>query len=95
MMIEMGSVVRLSPKARLRFDRHSGKHMLLYPEHGIELSQTAADVIVMCTEARGVGTIVEGLVEKYGRESRDAIVRDVLELLRGLADRGLVGEVEP
>ncbi len=94
-MIDMGSVVRLSPKARLRFDRHSGKHMLLYPEHGIELSQTAADVLVMCTEARGVEAIVEGLVEKYGQGNRDAIVRDVVELLQGLADRGLVGEVQP
>ena len=93
-MIDIGSVVRLSPKARLRFDRHSGKHMLLYPEHGIELSQTAADVLVLCTEARRVETIVDGLVEKYGPPSRDAIVRDVVELLQGLADRGLVGEVE-
>jgi len=93
--IEVESVVRLSPKTRLRFDRHSGKHMLLYPEHGIELSQTAADVLGLCTEARAVAAIIDGLVEKYGDRERDAITRDVVELLQGLADRGLIGEVEP
>jgi len=92
-MIGIESVVRLTPKARLRFDGHSQKHMLLYPEHGIVLSRTAADVLTLCVEARAVGAIVENLVEKYGEKDREAIARDVIELLQGLADRGLVGEV--
>jgi len=92
-MITIESVVRLTPKARLRFDRHSQKHMLLYPEHGIVLSQTAADVLTLCVEARAIGAIVETLVEKYGDGKREAIAHDVIELLQGLADRGLVGEV--
>jgi hypothetical protein len=58
------------------------------------LSRTAADVLTLCVEARAVGAIVEDLVEKYGEVSREAIARDVIELLQGLADRGLVGEVE-
>jgi coenzyme PQQ biosynthesis protein PqqD len=92
-MIGIESVVRLTPKARLKFDKHSQKHMLLYPEHGIVLSRTAADVLTLCVEARAVGAIVEDLVEKYGEKNREAIARDVMELLQGLADRGLVGEV--
>jgi coenzyme PQQ biosynthesis protein PqqD len=94
-MIGMGSVVRLAPHARLRFDRHSQKHMLLYPEHGIVLSATAADALALCVEARPVLAIVESLADKYGKTEKEAIVRDVVELLQGLADRGLVREVEP
>ena len=92
-MIDMASVVKLAPRARLRFDRHSQKHMLLYPEHGIELSGTAAEVITRCAEGSSVASIVEQLVQKYGDESRGAIAIDVIELLQGLADRGLVEEV--
>jgi coenzyme PQQ biosynthesis protein PqqD len=92
-MIGLGSVVCLAPRARLRFDRHANKHLLLYPERGLVLSPTAADVVTMCVEARSVTAIVESLVERYGESSRGAITDDVLELLRGLAERGLVEEV--
>jgi coenzyme PQQ biosynthesis protein PqqD len=92
-MIGVASVVRLAPKARLRFDEHAQQHMLLYPERGILLSPTAADVVTLCTEARSVTAIVENMVTKYGEESRASITEDVLELLRHLADRGLVREI--
>ena len=94
-MIGTGSVVRISSKARLRFDRHSQKHMLLYPERGLVLSVTAADIVTLCTEAREVSSIVDTLVDKYGEASRDAIALDVVEVLTGLASRGLVEEVGP
>ena len=94
-MIDVASVVRLAPKARLRFDRIRQQHMLLYPEKGLVLSATAADVVALLDESRAVGAIVEQLVAKYGESRRDAIARDVLELLRDLADRGLVAEVAP
>ena len=59
------------------------------------LSASAADIVTLCTEARPVSAIVEHLVAKYGESSRAAIVADVLDLLRSLADRGLVREVAP
>lgn len=93
-MIERASVVRLAPMARLRFDRHAGKQMLLSPERGIVLSDSAAAIVELCREAREVGEIVEELVVKHGESHRDAIGRDVLDLLRDLARRGLVLEVE-
>ena len=92
-MIDAASVVRLAPKARLRFDRHRQQHMLLYPERGLVLSATAADVVTLLGEARTVGAIVDRVVEKYGEPRRVDITRDVLELLRDLADRGLIAEV--
>jgi coenzyme PQQ biosynthesis protein PqqD len=94
-MIAVASVVRLASKARLRFDRLREQQILLYPERGLVLSATAADVVALLEEERAVGAIVEQLVAKYGETHRAAIVRDVLELLRDLADRGLVDEVRP
>ena len=35
-------------KARLRFDRKSSRYMLLYPERGLVLNPTAADVLQRC-----------------------------------------------
>jgi coenzyme PQQ biosynthesis protein PqqD len=94
-MIGVASVVRLAPKARVRFDRLRQQHMLLYPERGIVLSATAADVIALLDQSREVSAIVEQLVVKYGEANRAAIAADVLDLLRTLADRGLVAEVAP
>jgi pyrroloquinoline quinone biosynthesis protein D len=92
-MIGIESTVHLASKARLRFDRLSNKHMLLYPERGLVLSDTAADVVTLCVEARTVVSIVESLVERYGEGQRAAIVADVVELLQELADKGLIREV--
>jgi len=92
-MIDEASVVRLAPKVRLKFDRHAKSYMLLYPERGLALSPTAADVLTLCTEARLVSAIVEQIVSKYGEPNRGAITQDVLTLLRDMADRGLLREV--
>jgi coenzyme PQQ biosynthesis protein PqqD len=94
-MIDVASAVRLSPKARLRFDRHAQKYILLYPERGLLLSATAADIVRLCVETARVSTIVERLVEKYGDRARGTITEDVLRLLRTLEDRGLLCEVAP
>jgi coenzyme PQQ biosynthesis protein PqqD len=92
-MIDVASVVRLAPKVRLKFDRHAQGYMLLYPERGLALSATAADVLTLCTEPRQVAAIVEQIVSKYGEPNRGAITEDVLKLLRDMADKGLLREV--
>jgi coenzyme PQQ biosynthesis protein PqqD len=94
-MIDVASVVRLAPKARLRFDRLRQQHMLLYPERGLVLSASAADIVALLAETCAVSAIVEQMVAKYGERNRAAVARDVLELLRDLADRGLIAEVTP
>ena len=93
-MIDVASVVRLAPHARLRFDRHRQEHMLLYPERGLALSASAADVVALLDGARSVDAIADALAAKYGQEARAAIMGDVLDLLRDLASRGLVVEVQ-
>jgi coenzyme PQQ biosynthesis protein PqqD len=89
-VIDLTSVVSLSQKARLRFDRHSRQHMLLYPERGLVLNASAAEVVLACREARAIGGIIEQLVVKYGEEARDSITRDVIALLDQLLARGLL-----
>ena len=94
-MIELASVVRLAPHARLRYDRHRQEHMLLYPERGLVLSATAAAVLAELDGARSVMAIVESLGARYDGGDRSAIAADVLDLLRSLGSRGLLVEVSP
>ncbi|MCI0548305.1 MAG: pyrroloquinoline quinone biosynthesis peptide chaperone PqqD [Candidatus Rokubacteria bacterium] len=88
-MISTESRPRLAAKTRLRFDRHSARYMLLYPERGLVLSETAADVLQRCTGELTVGAIVDELARKYDRDA-PVVERDVLAFLRTMADRGLV-----
>jgi coenzyme PQQ biosynthesis protein PqqD len=88
-VISTESRLRLAAKARLRFDRKSSCYMLLYPERGLVLNPTAADVLQLCTGERTVGAIVDELARKYGQEA-PAVERQVMDFLRTMADRGLV-----
>ena len=81
---------RLAAKARLRFDRKSTRYMLLYPERGLVLNPTAADIVQLCTGEHTVGAIVERLAAKYGMKPREAIEQEVLTFLDAMAARGLV-----
>jgi coenzyme PQQ biosynthesis protein PqqD len=88
-VISTESRLRLAAKARLRFDRKSSRYMLLYPERGLVLNPTAADVLQLCTGERTVGAIVDELARKYGQEA-PAVERQVMDFLRTMANRGLV-----
>jgi coenzyme PQQ biosynthesis protein PqqD len=79
----------LASKARLRFDRKSSRYMLLYPERGLVLNPTAADVLQRCDGERTVGAIVAELAERYG-QAPPAVEREVMAFLQTMADRGLV-----
>ena len=63
--------------------------MLLFPEKGLVLNATAADVARLCTGEHTVGAIVEQLAAKYSQDAA-TVQREVMALLGSLADRGLV-----
>ncbi len=84
------SYPRIASKARLVRDRHEGGLVLVYPERGLVLDETAADVARRLDGSRTVPAIVEELVALYGEGAREAITSDVDELLASLASRGLV-----
>ena len=91
-MISAGTRPRLAVKARLRWDRKDERWMLLYPERGLVLNATAADVVQLCTGELTVEAIVERLAKKYASQPREELEREILTFLGRLAERGLVSD---
>jgi coenzyme PQQ biosynthesis protein PqqD len=88
-MIEAASRVRLAPKARLQRDRVTGRAFLLYPERGLDLSESAARIVALCQGDRTVAAIVDELAAASG-EPRERIETEVIDFLRALEARGLL-----
>ncbi|HTO13875.1 MAG TPA: pyrroloquinoline quinone biosynthesis peptide chaperone PqqD [Candidatus Binatia bacterium] len=91
-MISATTRPRLAAKARLRWDRKGERYMLLYPERGLVLNPTAADVVRLCTGEHTVEVIVERLAAKYTSQPREALGQEILTFLGRLAERGLVSD---
>ncbi len=91
-MISTDTRPQLAAKARLRFDRKSTRYLLLYPERGLELNATAADIVRLCTGEHTVAGIVDRLVEKYSDRPRDVVEHETMSFLATLASRGLLEE---
>ena len=90
-MIELTTRLSLARQVRLKLDPRSGKQMLLYPEKGLELNDTAARVAALCGEPRTVAEIVDRMVAAGdGVPGRAQIEDEVLFFLRALEDRGLL-----
>ena len=89
-MISADSRPRLAEKARLRFDRKAQQYLLLFPEKGLALSPTAAEILKLCTGEHTVEIIIEQLLQKYETQPHDVVEREVLAFLASMADRGLV-----
>jgi coenzyme PQQ biosynthesis protein PqqD len=85
---------RLAGKARLRRDRVTGKLLLLYPERGLALNDTAAEILELCTGELSVEEIIARLAAKYGVEMQAALAEEVRGFLRSLADRNLLRGTE-
>ena len=79
----------LAAKVRLRWDRRASRYMLLYPERGLVLNATGADIVQLCTGEHTVETIVDQLAGKYAREPAE-VAREVHAFLTRLAERGLL-----
>jgi coenzyme PQQ biosynthesis protein PqqD len=81
----------LARQVRLKLDPRSGKQMLLYPEKGLELNDTAARVAALCAAPCTVTEIVDRMVAATDGAARRAQVEDeVLFFLQALEDRGLL-----
>jgi pyrroloquinoline quinone biosynthesis protein D len=85
---------RLARKARLRRDRQTGQHLLLYPERGLLLNATASAIVALCTGEHTLDEIVARAAEGHEGDARRAIALEVEAFLERLAERGLV-EVAP
>jgi pyrroloquinoline quinone biosynthesis protein D len=84
----------LAPKARLRLDRKTNRYMLLYPERGMQLNATAADIVQLCTGEHTVADIIERLAQKYAPQPRAVIEEAVRSFLDALSERALLQHEE-
>jgi pyrroloquinoline quinone biosynthesis protein D len=80
-LFEPTSRPRLASKARLRWDAREEKYLLLYPERGLLLNDSASAIMKLVD---GKHTVEEIATELGAKGS------DVLELLERLRERGLI-----
>ncbi len=81
---------RIAPKARLKWDAHASRYLLLYPERGLALSDSAAAILKLCDGVRSVDAIVFDLVQGQPESDPSTIRSDVLTFLQEMRRRGLV-----
>jgi pyrroloquinoline quinone biosynthesis protein D len=72
---------RLAAKARLRWDKREAKYLLLYPERGLLLNDSAGAIVRLVDGRRTVEEIAGEL---------HAPAEDVVAFLERLSERGLV-----
>ncbi len=78
-------------RSGLKLDPRSGKQMLLYPEKGLELNETAARVAALCARSARWPTSSSGWSPRPTARRRGRPIEDeVLLFLRALEDRGLL-----
>jgi pyrroloquinoline quinone biosynthesis protein D len=63
--------------------------MIVYPERGLLLNESAAAIASMCDGTKSVAEIAAALAHELGT-SREPIERDVLAFVAALRSRGLV-----
>jgi coenzyme PQQ biosynthesis protein PqqD len=80
---------KLASKARLRFDRHSGQHMIVYPERGLALNDSAAAIAKRCDGTRTVAEIAAELALEANLPVTE-LEADVQAFVDELARKGLL-----
>jgi len=86
--------VRLSRKARVQPDPRDGRPVLLSPERGLRLGETAAAIVALCDGTRDTEAIVDELAVRFGAE-RGRVARDVEAFLADLHGRALLEGFAP
>ena len=88
-MIDPRARPRLASKVRLRFDRHSQQHMLVYPDRGMLLNPSAASILELCSGENSLQAIVEQLTAASGGAASQ-VEADVQSFLGALLERALI-----
>ncbi len=87
--------LKLVSRARLRRDRRTGEVMLLWPERGMALNESAARVVELLVEGQwDLDGIVAVLAEEHPEAARGQLVTDVRALVAALEARALVVDDE-
>jgi coenzyme PQQ biosynthesis protein PqqD len=89
MTVDADFVPKLARKVRLKFDRHEQKHMLIYPERGLVLNDSAAAIAKKCDGTRSIARIAEELAAEHGAAPGE-IQRDVVAFVEDLVAKNLL-----
>ena len=81
---------KLTRKARLKLDRHTGEHWLLYPERGMRLNASAARIAALCSGELQLREVLDHLVSESHGASREQVEREACAFLGALGERGLL-----
>lgn len=98
--ILVNSYPKLAGKARIKFDKVRGKHLLLLPEKVVVMNETAASILILCDGSLTVQSIAEKIRGSL-RESAESMESeplpelktmesDILEFLQEMMDQGWV-----
>jgi pyrroloquinoline quinone biosynthesis protein D len=85
--------LKLAKRTKLRFDDRTQSWILLYPERGLALSQTAADILRLCDGSRTLSEVVQALLSQYAQSTEETLTRDVTSFLETMAEKSLVERV--
>ena len=87
--VAMGQRPRLARKVRLKYDAIEKQFLVLYPERGITLSESAAEILQRCDGERTAEMIAAELANVSGAEVA-VVQRDVDAFLGEMKKRGIV-----
>ena len=80
---------KLAKRARLRWDARDEKWMILYPERGLVLNASAAEIVKLCDGTRSIDEIAEALAATSGAQL-ERVASDVRALIERLTEKRLV-----
>jgi len=80
---------RLTRKVRLKYDTLEKQFVVLYPERGIKLSASAAEILQRCDGERTVETIAEELAQATGAPLA-VVQKDVTAFVEEMKKRGVL-----
>ncbi|RYU57780.1 pyrroloquinoline quinone biosynthesis peptide chaperone PqqD [Methylolobus aquaticus] len=89
MALDPNSVFQFSPTHRLQWEETQQKHVILYPEGLVELSDSAAEILKLCDGTRDLSEMVTALENKF--ETTD-LMDDVAEFLEAALHNGWIRE---
>ena len=87
--MDAATVPRFPRGVRLREDAARGRWVVLAPERAFVPDDVALEVLKLVDGARSVGAIAETLAARFDAP-REVIEADITEMLRDLAERGVV-----
>lgn len=82
-------VPRLARGMRLRHDQARDQWAIMAPERMFVLDDISKVIVEACDGETSVGDIVTALATRY-QAPREVISKDVVELLQGFADKGVI-----